>query len=77
MLDGVEDATHDAIDERRQDIALVREVLVQGAPCDARPRADVGDGRLMEAVAREHRERTVEDLVPAFVARQIRAVDQN
>src|SRR5262249_12767933 len=73
MLDGVEDATYDAIHECGQDVALVREVLVQGAPRDERPPTDVGDGRLMEAFAREHRERTVEDLLPALVARQIRS----
>src|SRR5262245_55352922 len=77
VLDGVDDATDDTIDERRQDIALVGEVLVQGAPRDVRPRADVGDGRLIEAFGREHRERTVEDLVPAFIARQIGAAGQN
>jgi hypothetical protein len=77
VLDGVDDATDDAIDERRQHIALVGEVLVQGAPRDASPRADVGDGGLVEAFSREHRERTFEDLLPALLARKMRAAHRN
>src|SRR5262245_3326458 len=77
MLDRIDDATHDAIHECGQDVALVREVLVQGAPRDERPPTDVGDGRLMEALAREHRERAVENLLPALVAWQIRAADRS
>jgi hypothetical protein len=67
VLDGLEDAAHDALDQGGEDRALVREVLVQRTPRDVRLSADDGDGRLMEALAREDRERAVEDLVTARI----------
>src|SRR5262249_55921704 len=73
VLDGLDDAAHDALDQGGEDRALVREVLVQRAATDPRSHADVGDGRLVEAPTREDRERAVEDLVAARVAAKIRS----
>src|SRR5262249_4467026 len=68
VLDGLDDAAHDTLDQGGEDRSLVGEVLVQRPTRDPRLSADGGDGRLMEALARKARERGVGDLVRACVA---------
>jgi hypothetical protein len=74
VLDGLDDAAHDALDQGGEDRPLVREVLVQRTARDPRLSADGGDGRLMEALARKDCERAVEDLVTARVAAKLCSV---
>src|SRR5262249_39172902 len=65
VLDGLDDAAHDTLDQGGEDRSLVGEVLVQRPTRDPRLSADGSDGRLMKALAREDRKRAVEDLCTA------------
>src|SRR5579884_3300546 len=61
------------LEQRREHVVLLREVVVHGPHGDARPGGDVLDARAMEALLGEHRLGGVEDRVPEEGARLLSA----